>query len=161
MKIIILALMLFLTACGYSELGTNGVVQVKRVHVVNPLICPKYYVLDASLGIMQNGVGSMSTQDIDLTVSEKQATELDELLKKGKSIVNIKYNTRRFSLCEEMRLLESYEVSDLSGHSTGKDSSQTEPTTPKVEVQDSVYTKCTNLAKSVQELAKCKELFGK
>lgn len=111
MKIGLLLGALFLASCGMSEIGTKGIAQVKRVHSVNPLICSQYKVLDASLGVIKNGVGSMSTQDIDLVVTDAQATLLNIAAEQGK-LVEITYSNRRFSFCQETRILESFRVID-------------------------------------------------
>lgn len=107
MKYILLSLLL--CSCGMSEIGTKGIAQVKRVHSVNPILCPQYKVLDASLGVMINGIGSMSTQDIYLTVTDEQATFLQQAAERGK-LVELTYSTRRLTLCEEKRVLTSFKI---------------------------------------------------
>lgn len=107
MKYVLLSLLL--CSCGMSEVGTKGIAQIKRVHSINPIFCPQYKVLDASLGVMINGVGSMSTQDIDLTITDEQAKILQEAAEKGK-LVELTYSNRRFSFCEEERVLTSLKI---------------------------------------------------
>jgi hypothetical protein len=104
-----LLFMLLLVSCGMSEVGTQGVAQIKRVHNVTPLICSNHLVLDASLGVMVNGVGSMSTDDILVEADANQAQELNNAAKAGK-LVKITYDTRRFTWCVPEKLLKNIEV---------------------------------------------------
>lgn len=164
MKILILIIMIIsLVSCGMSEVGTKGTVQIKRIHKITPMIaCSDYYVLDASLGIMTKGVGSMSTQDIDLTISKQQATELEVLLAHGKSIVNVTYDTRRLTFCEEERVLVGYDIVDSKENSLKQESLESTKTErPDSKPSNPLFEKCISLAKSVSELSQCKNLFDK
>lgn len=64
LMIAVLTLPLALGGClGHTSRDNEAVGQVKRVHNNTPLLCPDYKDVDISLGVMRNGVGSMSTQD--------------------------------------------------------------------------------------------------
>ncbi len=87
--------------------------QAKKVRLVTPFwssICPTYYAFDVSLGVMQNGTGSMSTQDIWLTVKDVQDLPLMHKAVADASIVKIKFDTRRLAACTEDYLATSFEI---------------------------------------------------
>lgn len=85
--------------CGYTSVDNKMAGQVKKVHHNTPIICPDYDSADVSLGIMQNGVGSISTHDVQMTVPGK--AELDvfkEAALTGK-LVEVEFKERRVTLC--------------------------------------------------------------
>jgi hypothetical protein len=89
---------------GYSTHGSVLTGQVKKVEQVTPLLCPRREDVDVSLGVMRNGVGSVSTQDVWLTVPGTWQQVLSEdALTKG-VIVEITYDTRRFTVCGQEKL---------------------------------------------------------
>jgi hypothetical protein len=151
MKILILCfILLSFVSCGFTERGTKGVVQIKRIHHVTPLICSERIVLDASLGVMQNGVGSMSTQDIDITVSIEQSKILERAVESGK-LVEIKYSTRRFDFCNRYRILEEVKIMDDKVDNSKGNEIQDKP-------QVDIYKKCVELAVNVKELEICQTM---
>lgn len=87
--------------------------QAKKLTLVTPywsFVCPNYYALDVSLGIMQNGTGSISHEDMWLTViNVDDLSEMEVAVKKG-SIVKVKYNTRRWFACTEEFYAIGFEV---------------------------------------------------
>jgi hypothetical protein len=102
----ILALACSISACGYESVDNEVTGQVKRVVHQTPLICPTRYDVDISLGVMRGGVGSMSTQDIWLTVEDPaQVSKLQDLAKSG-AIANIKYSVARFVICQNPHQLD-------------------------------------------------------
>lgn len=92
---------LTLNGCGYSAVHNTLTGQAKKVVRSTPLLCPDYSGVDVSLGVMRNGVGSLSTQDqwLVLTNPEQEAILVDAVAKG--SIVEITYDTKRFAFCTE------------------------------------------------------------
>lgn len=116
MKKTIIASMLLMTllSCGYSSVGNEAVGQVKKITKQTPVFCYNRIDVDVSLGVMRNGVGSMSTQDMWLTFeSDEDSSEQLKLLKKAAesgSIVKINYDEARTRFCTESKLLRSIEI---------------------------------------------------
>lgn len=53
-----------LSGCfGQSSYDNETTGQVKKVVANNPIICDRHHSVDISLGVIRNGVGSMSNQD--------------------------------------------------------------------------------------------------
>lgn len=89
---------------GWSEKEISGTGQVKRVGLQNNIVCPNYYEADISLGIMRNGVGSVSTHDMVFFIPDSMLKDFRTYSEKG-SIVNFTYDVRRFDWCvNEFRL---------------------------------------------------------
>lgn len=113
MKRLMFTMCLCLMGCGYSSVGNNAVCQPKKIHHNTPLICGNYDSVDISLGVMRNGVGSMSTHDMTLAFdpNDEQTNEkkLVAAIKDGK-LVNLTYSERRFSWCQEEEQVVSVEV---------------------------------------------------
>ena len=101
---------LALAGCGDSSTDGELVGQVKKVTHATPLICPDYYAVDVSMGVMRNGTGSMSTQDMWLTVRDVQAIGALQKMAADGSLVKIKYDTRRFAICTEHYILTAAEI---------------------------------------------------
>jgi hypothetical protein len=90
---------LALTGCGYSSVNNEVIGQVKKVVKNTPLICDDYVDVDLSLGIMRNGVGSMSTQDMWLYVPDaKNVTTLQKAVETG-SLVKVTFGQKRWYWC--------------------------------------------------------------
>ena len=112
MKIIILATALFVSGCGYSQLNTEVVGQVKRVINNNPIICNGFTDVDLSLGVMRSGVGSMSTHDMKLTVASiADIHTLTKAAETGK-LVKITYDEKRWTWCWNNYIVSKVEVID-------------------------------------------------
>lgn len=110
-RLLILAMPLVLSGClGYSAKDGEAIGQAKKVSVTTPLICPDYYALDISLGVMRNGVGSMSTQDMWFTVQDiADIQKMKEAVERG-AIVRVHYDTVRAAFCVEDHIVTSFEV---------------------------------------------------
>lgn len=87
-----------LFGCGYSAIDSEFIGQIKYVEHATPIICPDYYYASVSMGVMKNGVGSMSTHDATIEIDKTQVEEWKRLSKNA-SIVKINYNERRATLC--------------------------------------------------------------
>lgn len=94
--------------CGWSAREVTGSGQVKKVSKHTPIICPDYYEVDISMGVMRDGVGSMSHHDITLYIDDKFAKDLQEAAKAGE-IVDFTYDVRRIELCVNRDRLTSFE----------------------------------------------------
>lgn len=94
-----LCLVLALSACGYSSVDNELTGQVKRVKKRTPMVCPDYVEVDVSLGIMRNGVGSMSTEDVWLLVESYADIALLEKAAEEGGVVKVHYDVKRLTLC--------------------------------------------------------------
>jgi hypothetical protein len=98
--LVILSLIV-VAGCGYSARENELTGQVKRVVHQTPILCSERSDLDISLGVMRNGVGSVSTQDVYLTVlNPNDVVLLNKAASEG-SLVTIKYDIKRFTWCWE------------------------------------------------------------
>lgn len=84
--------------CGWSGREIEGTGQVKKVRLSTPIACPDYHEVDISLGVMRNGVGSMSTHDMTLFVPENLVPEIKKAAETS-TIVNFTYDERRVDWC--------------------------------------------------------------
>lgn len=93
--------LLLLTGCGYSVRDAQVIGQVKRVENNIPLLCDKYTDVDLSLGVMINGVGSMSSEDKWFYILNPLHEQL--LIKAASSgkLVKITYDRKRWTWCVE------------------------------------------------------------
>lgn len=92
-----LIIMLFcLSGCGHSSIDNEVVGQVKKVKNVTPIIFPNYTYADVSLGVMRNGVGSMSTEDIFLWIPDNKLVQVFKDAAESGALVKIKYNDWRW-----------------------------------------------------------------
>jgi hypothetical protein len=106
----LMAICAVVAACGYTSRDVEAIGQVKRVAAVTPIICPNYKALDLSLGVMRNGVGSMSNEDIELLVDgEDMAAKLKASAEQGK-IVKITYDMARITFCVPDRVVRTVQV---------------------------------------------------
>ncbi len=92
--------LLALTAClGHSSEGNTLTGQVKKAKNITPLLCSNYHAVDVSLGVLRNGVGSMSTEDIWLYVpNDADFAVLQQAADTG-AIVKVTYNVERARWC--------------------------------------------------------------
>lgn len=93
--------------CGWSSKDTTGSGQVKKVGKVTPIFCPDYYVVDVSLGVMRNGVGSMSTHDMNFYIEPKDVEQLKTAAEVG-AIIDFTYDVRRFAWCVDDDRMTSF-----------------------------------------------------
>lgn len=110
MKSVLLIGLMLLSSCGYKSRNNELVGQAKKVVNQTPLICPDRSDADISLGVMRNGVGSMSTQDVWLTIAnETDRTLLTEAAAKG-LLVKVSYNVARVTFCSEDHIVTRVEL---------------------------------------------------
>lgn len=98
--LIILVLLCFSIGCGRSSVNNELIGQVKKVQNHTPILCPNYDSADVSLGVMQNGVGSMSTQDVWVTVPAEQLAQFKSAVESGIP-VKVNYDVWRWAPCTE------------------------------------------------------------
>ena len=105
-----LFLLLLLSGCGYSAIDSELVGQVKKVLHETPLICPyNFNSADISLGIMRNGVGSMSSEDVWVYVPDKENFDKLKLANDTGALVKITYDDARFTICVPERKVSKVE----------------------------------------------------
>lgn len=97
-KLIVLVLAI-LSACGLSSSHNELEGQVKKVVRRTPFICPDYVEVDVSLGVLRNGVGSISKEDVQLYVADEHMAETLQRAAKSGSPVTIGYDVQRVALC--------------------------------------------------------------
>lgn len=99
-----------IAGCGYTSQDNEMIGQVKKVQKNTPLICPDYTSVDVSLGVMRGGVGSMSSEDVWLTVdATDNERKLREANESGK-LVKIKFEVWRLVVCKKDHVVRSVEV---------------------------------------------------
>lgn len=88
-----------IAACGASSKQNELIGQVKSIKAKTPIICGDYDEVDLSLGVMRNGVGSMSTSDQVLyVVNETDRRLLKQSQETGK-LVKVTYDVERVTFC--------------------------------------------------------------
>lgn len=110
MKHVLLASLILLAGCGFSQKNGDLIGQAKKVSSRTNLVCPDYNMVDISLGVMRNGVGSMSTQDMWLQIdNDRDYNLLKDAASKG-LLVQVTYDTRRMPFCTEEYILTSAKI---------------------------------------------------
>lgn len=97
-KLVLLSLVL----CACTSSSDNEIVgQVKKIVKKTPLVCPDYTEVHVSLGVIRQGVGSMSHEDVMVAVdnSEKEVIEKLKYAVESGSIVKLQYDVKRVSPC--------------------------------------------------------------
>jgi hypothetical protein len=107
------------TACGYSSSGNELEGQVKKVIRRTPIICPDYYEADVSLGVLRNGVGSLSKEDVTLYVERPDSVETLKAAARTGAIVSVRYDVKRVTLCVPEHFLTSVFVEGAAGNGGG------------------------------------------
>jgi hypothetical protein len=104
------ALLVMFVACGNSSAQNESVGQVKKVIKRTPIICGDYVEADISLGVVRNGIGSMSHEDLLLYVQNQ--SDIDTLKHAADSgdIVKFTYDVRRFTWCTPDHWLTSVAI---------------------------------------------------
>ena len=101
-----------LAGCGYSSSDNEMTGQVKKVVHRTPILCFDRYDTDISLGVMRNGVGSMSTQDLWLNVPDPESVKKLKLAADTGKLVKVHYDTYRFTWCTPEETVRSVELLD-------------------------------------------------
>ncbi len=99
-----------LTGCGYTSRDTEAVGQAKRIIRNTPILCSEFVELDLSLGVMRNGVGSMSSQDININLTDKDQIALAQKAVESGALVKVTYDKQRLNFCTEGRWATKVEL---------------------------------------------------
>lgn len=104
-------LSLSLTGCLGSSSSDNEMIgQIKRIQHVTPIIFSDYDRIDVSLGIMQNGVGSMSKEDVWMYVPNTTDVAVVKKAAESGQLVKIRYDVSRFRWYVENDMVTSVEL---------------------------------------------------
>lgn len=102
--------LVLLSGCGYSSRDNEIIGQAKKVVHLTPLICSDYSAVDVSLGVMRNGVGSMSTQDLWFYVEDRNLLAILAKAVETGAIVKVKYDQKRTTWCVPDHWLTNVEI---------------------------------------------------
>lgn len=106
-----IALPMLLSGCLGSSSADNELTgQVKRAQHVTPIIYSDYDRIDVSLGIMQNGVGSMSKDDVWMYVPSPHDFAILKMAAETGQLVKIKYDVSRVRWYVENDMVTSVEL---------------------------------------------------
>jgi hypothetical protein len=97
-KIVAMCVLFLVASCGWSSRNNELTGQVKKVENKTPIVCYNHWETDISLGVVRNGIGSMSTQDMYLYVPDRFVSVLQAANKSGK-IVKVTYDEKRVRWC--------------------------------------------------------------
>lgn len=101
--------MMLFAMLGYASQSNELIGQVKSVKHFTPIVCPDYNEVDVSLGVLQNGVGSISHQDVRLFVEKESDIAVLKTANESGRLVKIDYDERRFAPCRK-----DYEVTRVT-----------------------------------------------
>lgn len=99
MRFVIAFVLCLAASCGWTSAGNEAVGQVKKVIKKTPILCPDYTVVDISLGVMRNGVGSVSHEDLELVAEDPKDIDLLKTASITGEIVKFSYDVKRVALC--------------------------------------------------------------
>lgn len=105
-----LGLTLALAGCGNTAVENELVGQAKKISQNTPLVCLDFKSVDISLGVMRGGTGSMSTQDMWLTITDESLLPVIKRAVETGALVKVRYNTRRFAPCSDDHWLTAIEI---------------------------------------------------
>lgn len=109
-RLILISLFLGLTSCGYSSVNNEITGQVKKIVNHTPLLCMNHRTADISLGVMRNGVGSMSTEDVIVFIDGgTQLKTFQQAVDSGK-LIKLNYMIKRFTFCVPDHIVQSIEI---------------------------------------------------
>lgn len=107
---IIFIILFLVTSCGYTQRDSELIGQVKKVYNITPLICPNFISSDISLGVIRNGIGSMSKEDVILYVRNQQQEELLKQAQDNNQLVKIHYDVKRITFCVPKEQITEVEI---------------------------------------------------
>ncbi len=109
-KAAILASTLVLSGCGWSSWDNEAIGQVKKLQHATPIICSDYDHVDISLGVMRNGVGSISTNDVWYYVPNASDVAILKSAAETGALVKFTYGVKRFRWCVEEETITHVEL---------------------------------------------------
>lgn len=83
---------------------------MKKVEKKTPLICGDYTRADISLGVIHNGVGSLSQEDVWVYVSNDGDAQILQQAVKSGELVRATYDKYRVQICLEDHRLTHVEI---------------------------------------------------
>ena len=95
---------------GYSSKNSESIIQPKSIQMQTPIICPEVPILHGSLGIIRNGRGSISNQDVDMVITNDQDKYKIQTAIDSGYFLNVKYNTKRMVVCNSEHILVDVEI---------------------------------------------------
>lgn len=111
MKLLLLGLVtLCFAGCGYSSMDNEMIGQVKKVVKQTPIFCSYRDDVDVSMGVMRNGVGSMSSQDVWLTIGDSESLKILKAAADSGELVKIHYDVARITFCWEDHIIRKVEL---------------------------------------------------
>lgn len=106
------AIALLALGCGRSSVDSEIVGQPKKIVKQTPIFCENYTDVDISLGFVKDGVGSMSNQDIWLTVpNQSDIDTLNKAVDENK-LVKVIYDEYRTNFCWNSHVVKSIYIID-------------------------------------------------
>ena len=99
-----------LTGCGHIAVDGELTGQAKKVTTVTPLFCENYVAFEMSMGVLQNGTGSVSTQDMWFTVKNVEDLATIKKAVETAAIVKVTYDTLRSPICIAQEVMTSIEI---------------------------------------------------
>lgn len=107
--LLVLAIAAALSGCGNTSSDNEVVGQVKRVMKKTPIVCPNYYVADISMGVIRNGSGNLSKEDLWVVIPEDKAAQFKKLAETGEPI-KVTYDVARWPWCSPGERIRTVEV---------------------------------------------------
>lgn len=107
--LLVLALAASLSACGNTSTDNEVVGQVKRVVNKTPIVCPNYTLADISMGVIRNGGGNLSKEDLWVVIPEKDAPKFKKLAESGETI-KVTYDVTRWAWCKPAERLTTVDA---------------------------------------------------
>lgn len=99
-----------ISGCGLQARDTEAIGQIKRIAKKTPLLCPDETLLDMSLGLMRNGTGSVSQEDLWIRVQDAHQEFLLRQAVDSGAPVRVTYDVQRFRFCWEQREATKIEI---------------------------------------------------
>jgi hypothetical protein len=94
----------------YSSKDGELIGQAKKTITTNPIICPGVNNLDVSLGVVRNGTGSISSQDVWVTVTNPEDYKRAKEASSSGALVKVTYDQRRLAMCTEYFVASKVEI---------------------------------------------------
>ncbi len=113
-----LLLLVLIGGCGYSSKENEMVGQVKKVIEQTPIICGDYTEADVSLGVLRNGNGSMSKEDVVLRIEDQAQRALLKSAAESGRPVKITYDIKRWVWCGPDHIATSVSFLELPSEKT-------------------------------------------
>jgi len=118
MRTLLAVLFVFVSGCegcGYTSVDNKMTGQVKKIHHNTPIVCENYISADVSLGVMQNGVGSISSHDVQMTIEDQKVMLVMEKAASTGKLVEITFKERRVTVCIDGYIVTSAKLLDDPG----------------------------------------------